>query len=325
MNTKCCCTILILTYRGRYHLEFLLPTVMHAIENTSNYSIETLIVDNACDEITCEYVKQNFPAIKYEFSPVNDYLFSLNHFVSGLKDEFVFILNDDMKLHPDVLNRTLDVISQDKNLFAVSSKIRDWDDTYTASGIRKLKVEKGWMKSYYEEADENKLQYTLYGGGGAAVFRTAVYNELKGFDPLYRPAYCEDLDLGHRAWHLGYRIVYHPMAVLYHREGGTIKDQFKADKLEQNIYKNQVLWMVRNGNSKHFLLSFLLLLPYRLLTGWRIGKNSYVALLKSLSKLHLALFKRFSDPSSVVYDEGIIRKLGSPYETNQISTNGRLK
>lgn len=313
MNVKDSCTILILTYKGKHHLELLLPTIKTAIANSPQYTISTLIIDNGCDEATRKFVAENYPEFRYKFSSANDYLFSLNHFVSGLRDEFVFILNDDMKLHPDVLNRTLEVISNDKNLFAVSCKIRDWDDTYTASGIRKLKIQRGWMKSYYEDANENELQYTLYGGGGAAVFRTDIYNQLKGFDPLYRPAYCEDLDLGHRAWHAGYTIIYHPKAILFHREGGTIKDQFKADKLEQNIFKNQVLWMVRNGNSKYFLLSFLLLLPYRLLTGWRMGKNYYIALFKALSRLYLALFNRIADPPSKINDEKIVELMGRVY------------
>ena len=169
------------------------------------------------------------------------------------------------------------------------------------------------MKSFYEKENDNKIRYTLYAGGGAAVFRTDEYNQLKGFDSLYRPAYCEDLDLGHRAWHQGYKIVYHPDAILYHREGGTIKDQFKADKLEQNVYTNQIAWMVRNGNTPFFLFSFLLLLPYRLLMGWRIGKNPYKALWRSLLKMPFALFRRFADPSAKWNDEKIIKLLGTSY------------
>ena len=313
-DKNCNCTIVILTYKGLHHLEYLLPTVKTAIANSPPYRFNTLIIDNGCHEPTKQFANKNFPEFDYLFSPVNDYLFSLNDFVAQIKTEFVFILNDDMRLEADVLNKTMEIIEKDKTLFAVSCKIRDWDDTYTASGIRKLEIQKGWMKSFYADADETQLQYILYGGGGAAVFRTTIYNKLKGFDPLYRPAYCEDTDLGHRAWHLGYKTIYHPQAVLFHREGGTIKDQFKADKLDQNIGKNQILWMVRNGNARYFLLSFLLLLPYRLLLGWRINKNQYIALFKSLPKIPLALFKRISDPVPVLRDEELITYLGRVYE-----------
>ncbi|MBN2894201.1 MAG: glycosyltransferase [Bacteroidales bacterium] len=313
MNSHC--TLLILTYKGKHHLEFLLPTVKTAIENTPNYKIDVLIVDNGQDEATRNYVSQNFPDYKFEFSPVNDYLFSLNSYVKKLKTEFVFILNDDMKLDEEVLNQTLPFLLKDKNLFAVTCNVRDWDDTYTAAFPRKLYYFRGWLSSKWEKENyENGLKFTLYAGGGAAVFRTSIFNEIGGFDSLLRPAYGEDLDLGHVAWHKGYKIIYNPKAILLHREGGTIHNQFKADKLTQNIYKNQILWMVKNGNYQGFLLWFLLLLPYRVLTGWKINKNSYIALLKSLPKIPLALIKRIKKPKPQISDKQLMKILNTEYK-----------
>ena len=309
------CTLLILTYKGKHHLEHLLPTVQTAIENTPDYRIDVLIVDNGKDEETRNFVNKNFPDFSYEFSPVNDYLFSLNPFVKGLNTDFVFILNDDMRLHPEVLNRTISLLVQDDKLFAVTCNVRDWDDTYTAAYPRDMHYSRGWMKNYWaKDGYKESIKYTLYAGGGAAVFRTELFNNLGGFDPLFRPAYAEDLDLGHRAWHAGFKIVYNPEAILFHREGGTIKDQFKADKLTQEIYKNQILWMVKNVNYPRFLFMFFLLLPYRLLTGWKVGKNSYLALLKSLPKIPLALFKRIKLPKPVINDKDLIKILNTEYK-----------
>jgi GT2 family glycosyltransferase len=309
------CTLLILTYKGKHHLEHLLPTVKTAVENSPDYQIHVMIIDNGCDEGTKAYVNTNYPGYTYEFSPKNDYLFSLNPFVKKLNSEFVFILNDDMKLHPNVLNELLPVIDNDPELFAVSCNIRDWDDRYTAAFPSKLIQKRGWLsKEWIKDYDPDRLHFSLYGGGGAAVFRTRIFKELNGFDPLFRPAYAEDLDLGHRAWHMGYKSVYHPKAVLYHREGGTIKDQFKADRLTQKIYKNEILWMVKNGNYPGFLLWFLLLLPYRMIFGFRTGKNTYLALIKSLPKLPLAIFKRASKPKAIIKDRQLTEILSRKYE-----------
>lgn len=309
------CTLLILTYKGKHHLEYLLPTVRNCIEQTLDYKIDVLIVDNGCHEPTRDFVLQNFPEFRYEFSPVNDYLFSLNTFVEKIESQFVFILNDDMKLHSEVLNYTLPIIKKDEKLFAVTCNVTDWEGTISTAFVRELFYKRGWLYSRWnKENKDEKIRYTLYGGGGAAIFRTKVFNQLKGFDDLYRPAYCEDLDIGHKAWHQGYRIVYQPKAILYHREGGTINNQFKADKLTQKIYKNQILWMVRNGNHPKFLTWFLLLLPYRILTGWRVDKNSYIALLKSLSKIPKALFRRSSSSKSKVNDKEIMKILNTEYK-----------
>ena len=312
---KAHCTLLILTYKGKHHLEFLLPTVKTAIENTPNYKIDVLIVDNGKDELTKKYVNTNFPNYKFEFSPVNDYLFSLNPYVKQIKTKFVFILNDDMKFHPEVLNQTIPIIEKDDSLFAVTCNVRDWDDTYTAAFPRKLYYSRGWLSSKWEKENYNNgLKFTLYAGGGAAVFRTKIFNQIGGFDSLYRPAYGEDLDLGHVAWHKGCKIIYNPKAILLHREGGTIHNQFKANKLTQNVYKNQILWMVKNCNYPTFLLWFLLLLPYRALTGWRINKNSYIALIKSLPKIPLALIKRIKNQKHKINDKQLIKILNTEYE-----------
>lgn len=309
------CTLLILTYKGLHHLKHLLPTVRTAIANTTGFELDVLILDNGQHEPTREYVNKNFAEFRYAFSPVNDYLFSLNPYIEVMPSEYVFILNDDLKLHPDVLNHTLPVIASDPKLFAVSCHVMDWEGTYTSAYVRRLFYKRGWLYSQWAlDQVGDELRYTLYGAGGAAVFRTAQFNQLGGFDPLYRPAYCEDLDLGHKAWHKGWEIVYQPRAIMYHREGGTIKDQFKANQLTRAIYKNQILWMVRNGNYPAFLLWFLLMLPYRVLLGWRNDKNSYIALLKSLPKLPVALYKRLKTSKAKRNDKNIMQQLGTVYK-----------
>ncbi len=309
-------TLLILTYKGKHHLEYLLPTVKKAIGFVQEKT-NVLIVDNGCDNATKQFVNEEFPDFDYQFSPVNDYLFSLNIFVRKLKTEFVFILNDDMKLHPLVIKQLHDVARKDKKLFSVTSNIMDWDGSYTAAFVRKMKYSRGWLRSFWDKSViDDKLRYTLYGGGGAAIFRTQMFNELEGFNSLYRPAYCEDLDLGHRAWHRGWKSVYNPAAILYHREGGTINNQFKADKLEQAIYKNQIIWMLRNATKKSFLPWFFILLPYRLLTGWKISKNANLALWRALLKIPRVLFERFRGNNDILSDDEIISILGTEYKLN---------
>ncbi|MCB0429377.1 MAG: glycosyltransferase [Flavobacteriales bacterium] len=312
---KSTCTILVLTYKGKRHLLHLLPTLEDAMNRALPFcETDVLIVDNGNDAPTREFVEEEFPQYKLVAAPANDYLFSLNGFVSDMKSEFVFILNDDMKLHPDVLFHLIPVMQKDPGLFAVSCNVMDWEGINETAAPRTMSVGKGWMTSGWDLDDQvSGLRYTLYGGGGAAVFRTGMYNRLGGFDPLYRPAYCEDLDLGHRAWKQGWKIVYHPEAILYHRDGGTIKEQQKSDELSIGINRNKILWMVRNGDSGGFLFWFFLLLPVRLLLGWRLGKNSYLALLKALPRLRLAVKKRLKNGGAVWKDDQISALLGQPY------------
>ena len=148
------CTLLVLTYKGKHHLEYLLPTIAETLQQTDPaYTIDVLVVDNGQDEATRQYVMENFPSVTYKFSPVNDYLFSLNPFVKELSSEYVFILNDDMRLHTGVLNKILPVMQKDTGLFALTCCIRDWNDTYTASAVRMGTYTRGWFNHYYLNPD----------------------------------------------------------------------------------------------------------------------------------------------------------------------------
>ncbi len=311
------CTILILTYKGKHHLEHLLPTVKKVISNSPGFKINVRIVDNGQHQPTKDYAKSNFPEFEYIFSPVNDYLFSLNPFMKKMEGEFTLLLNDDIRLHPEIINTALPVLKKDNNLFGLGCNVRDWDDTYSASTPRELFYKRGWLYSRWNRKNKNdKIRYTLYPGGGASFIRTSMFNQLGGFDKLFRPAYCEDLDIGHRAWQQGWKTIYHPASILYHREGGTIKDQFKKNQLTQNIYKNQILWMVKNGSYPGFLASFLILLPYRLLFNWRVDKNSYIALWKSLPNIPLALLKRIKRKKPILNDKQIMKFLTQKYASH---------
>ena len=307
------CTILILTYKGKHHLEFLLPTIKDAIDNyQGNADIDVLIVDNGCDEITRQYSVSDFPQFRYEFSSVNDYLFSLNHFIREMKAEYMLMLNDDMKVEKNVLNELIPLMENDSSLFAVSCRIMDFDGTYTASGVRMATYSKGWLRNYYLDTEELATKYSFYPGGGAAIFRTRYFNELDGFDNLFRPAYCEDTDLGIRAWQQGWKVVYHPKAILYHREGGTIKDQFKKDRLEQTIYRNQILCMIKNCQYPGFAAWFFMLLPYRLAYNYFRNKNLYLAMLMALRKFPQAWKKRVAS-KVIVKDEKWLPLLNGSY------------
>lgn len=309
------CTILILTYKGIKHLKFLLPTIKETIENSHSFSYDVLIVDNGCDEETRTFVINEFPEFTIQDAKENDYLFSLNSIVKNLNTAYVFILNDDMKLHPEVLNKIMPVIKNDSQLFSVGCNVLDWEGKESTVGVRVMEYSRGWMHSYFVELKDKEIRYTLYGGGGAAVFNTDYFNRLNGFNPLMRPAYGEDLDLGHRAWHRGWYSVIHPAAYLYHREGGTIHAQFKSDELEQKTSKNVILWMLRNVNMKGFLFYFFILLPVRFIRWRKLHYNLYIALKMAIPKFGTAIRQRISSKRSKMNDQEIIQTLNKIYGT----------
>jgi len=288
------CTILILTYKGRQHLEFLLPTLRTCIQHYKGDTVfDVLIVDNGCDAATRQFAETSFPEYRYSFSEANDFLFSLNTFIRDFSAEYTLLLNDDIRLDKEVLNELIPMMdAADESIFAISCKNLDWEGQQTTSAVRTGYYKKGWFYNHYLDFNETGTKYTLYPSGGSTIFRTRYFNELNGFDPLFRPAYYEDNDLGVRAWQNGWKTIYHPPAFVYHREGASMKDHFKRDRLEQNIYRNQVLCMMKNARHPGFIFWFCILFPYRLLYNLAVNRNYFFALLRVLREAPSVLLQR---------------------------------
>lgn len=296
------CTLFILSYKGLEHLQFLLPTVQSLIEASPDYQIEATIIENGQDLDSERWVKTNYPTFKFEFARKNDFLFSFNDFVATCASPYVFILNNDLRLSIDILNQALPVLEKDSSLFAVSCTMMDWEGKELQEAVKKGKLEKGWLYLTTEAELATLPKYSLNACGGASIYRTNMFNELGGFDPLYRPAYYEDTDLSHRAWNLGWKTINIPNAVVWHRTGGSWKNEKKKNDLESMIHRNKIIGMLRNTKSKGFLINFLFRLPIRLLTSFFMDRNFFNGLRLSLSKIPQTLTKRRTDkldPKSV--------------------------
>ena len=288
------CTVVILTYKGKHHLQHLLPSLQAAIESyPDNKEIEVLIVDNGLDEPTRQYCLINFPNFRFEFSPVNDYLFSLNSYVRNLSSKYMFLLNDDMKLDGGIFSNIISLIKADDSLFAVTCNVMDWEGIYPTHGIRELSVKNGLLVHKWKDykVDKEKLYYTLYPAGGAAIFNIEKFNQLGGFDPLFRPAYCEDADMGINAWYKGWPTIFSPKAIIYHREGGTINGQFEIGKLNRVQIRNTIIWSLKNNKVPFARSVFFLMLPYRLVFNLMKNRIYFSAILDALKSLKVAFKK----------------------------------
>jgi hypothetical protein len=61
-----------------------------------------------------------------------------------------------------------------------------------------------------------------YASAACLLMRTEVFRELDGFDPVYRLAYYEDVDLGMRVWKHGLQVWVEPASCVIHLGGGTV-------------------------------------------------------------------------------------------------------
>jgi GT2 family glycosyltransferase len=205
----------ILNYNGRKHLEHLLPTACAAAKSHPG-SCSVLILDNRSTSPDVEWVKREFPSVQVVVAPENDFLFSYNWLLPRLEDEIVVLLNNDLRVDEKFLEPLLRHF-QSPDVFAVSASSYDWEGHARTLGPARLTFRNGFYGWSYEP-ERQELCHTLFTSGGFMAVDRRKFIELGGFNRLFHPAYCEDLDLGFRAWRRGWRSIYEPASVVWHRE-----------------------------------------------------------------------------------------------------------
>lgn len=289
------CCLLILNYNGREHLEECLSTALAASKNLGQ-PCPVVLVDNRSTENDVEYVRARFPEVEIYVAPKNDYLFSLNAVASKRSEDILVILNNDMRFDPNFLKPLLEYFESSK-IFAVTAKIMDWRGNAVTQGKRMGSFQHFWFYKHFDKG-MNRECFTLEACGGASAFRRRMFLELGGFDTLYRPGYCEDTDISYRAWKRGWRIVYEPRAVVYHKESATFKKIAGAARIERLVYRNEVLFTIKNCGDRKFLFYYLLLLPWRTIKNLFAGNKAHVqGFLSAVPRIPLALKRRFEQPA----------------------------
>lgn len=307
------CTVLILTYKGKHHLEYLLPTVREAISNSPNYNIDVLIVDNGKDLPTKEFVNTFYSDYRFEFSEANDFLFSLNPFIQQFDSQYFFLLNDDTRVDSDIFNQSIPFLERDNSLFAVTAKIMNWDGVGCQNGVRKFEITKGWIQNYWFFLPENDatLYYTLYPSGGAALYRTNMVKQLGGFDPIFRPAYIEEVDLGYRSWVKNWKTIYNPNCYIFHKDAATMNEVFKSDEVSRFYYRNLFTWYYKSFKSTKFKTEFFIYLLYRFPQWCLNNRNMAFGFLRSLSNIKLFFHKK---QKGILNEYEIEKIIGKVYE-----------
>jgi GT2 family glycosyltransferase len=295
------CAIVVLNWNGVEHLRLLLPSLEAAVAAYGS-PVPIVVVDNRSTQGDVAWVRAEHPTVDVVVAERNDYLFSLNPIVAGRSEDVVIILNNDMRVDAGFIAPLVAHFS-DPAVFGASARVLDWDGATDTTGQRRMVVKHWW---YYQWWDMTVIAGgqpvpTLDAGGGCAAFRRTYFAELGGFDPLYRPAYFEDVDLSYRAWMRGWRTVFEPRSIIYHRIGATLWDKARDARHRAHLARNQALFTVKNVSGWGFLAGYLALVPLRMLRGSLSG-DSHTArgLWQAIPRMGRAIAARVRRPRPVM-------------------------
>lgn len=254
------CAILVLNYNGVSHLRDCLPSVVVAASHAAAHCT-VVVVDNASTDASVAFVREQFPSVEVVARRRNDFLFSLNDVVEDRLEEHVILLNNDIRVDPQFLAPLLSHF-EDPEVFAVGAAIWDWEGTAVTVGPRWTAVRNFWFYKRWDLARQ-ETSATLDVCAGAAAFRRSMFVSLRGFDDLYRPGYYEDLDLCLAARMRGWKIIYEPRSMTFHKESASMVARYGAAGKARLLARNHVLFTVKNVGGPGFLIGFFVLLPLR--------------------------------------------------------------
>ena len=284
--------IVVLNWNGIAHLELLIPSLRAAVMHFGE-PVPIVVVDNRSTMGDVAWLRSHCSDVEVVVAEHNDFLFSLNPVVASRREDVIVILNNDMRVDEGFLEPLVSHFA-DATIFGATARVLDWEGNRQTTGQRHMAIRHCWYYQWWDLAI-NQPVYTLDAGGGCAAFRRSFFVELGGFDPLYRPAYFEDVDLSYRAWMRGWRTVFEPRSVIYHREGATLQDPTREARFRTRLARNQALFTMKNVGEWGFLAGYLALIPWRIARGMLRG-DPYTSrgLLASLPRAPRAIATRFT-------------------------------
>jgi len=242
-------SVVIPSRNGRELLERCLPGL--------NAATEIVVVDNGSDDGTAEWLARAYSSVIVEHSAVPlAFAVAMNRGIRRTHYSHLCALNNDMVVESGFLEALRASFDAVPDLFCASAQI------FLPEGLRR--EETGKTVFHVDGVTDLPLRcdipltgedqsYVLYGSGGCSLYDAAKLEVLGGFDEVYVPAYVEDLDLGVRAWSLGWPTVYCAGARVLHQHRTTTKRYYSEEQLDLALDLNYTRFLARAvGNPERF-------------------------------------------------------------------------
>ena len=257
-------SIIIVNYNVKEFLQNLLHSIDKAAQNIWH---EIIIVDNASDDGSIEFLQQKFPNVKLIVNKENLGFGKANNIgMKTAKGKYLLLLNPDTLLSENLLQEMITFLDKTPEAGMAGCKILNPDGTLQLACRRsfpgpwtsfckvtglstifpKSKIFARYNLTYL---DENQTYEVDAISGSFMMMRKEVYEKTGGFDEDFF-MYGEDLDLCYRIQKEGYKVFYVHSAQIIHYKGESTK---RSSIDDTKLFYNAMHLFVK----KHFSTSLL--------------------------------------------------------------------
>jgi len=217
---------------------------------------EVIVVDDGSTDGTGEFVRQAYPEVRVVRLPYNSgFCIATNAGIRASEGSLVFLLNNDMTLAPDCLERL--VVSLATTGAGMTGPLILWRDdpeSIYSAGDRLRPSGRPENIGYRMPLASFALPRQVFGvSAGAMLARRELFDEIGLLDERFG-SYFEDCDLCFRARLAGYAIALAPEARAYHV--GSASLQGNRWKRARQCCRNHALLVVKNMPARLLLRHF---------------------------------------------------------------------
>lgn len=202
-----------------------LPTCLNALRAQKYPCLEVIVADNASTDdsralLACDYAEVRLVALESN----RGFTGACNAGISAAKGAYIALLNNDTEVDPGWASAVIACFERHPEAGLVASKMLLFDrrdHLHTAGDFYRVDGQAGnrgaWQR---DDGQFDRETYVFSACGGSSAYRRSMLDEIGLLDDTFFFS-LEDMDLAWRAQMGGWRCVYTPDAVVYHRLSAT--------------------------------------------------------------------------------------------------------
>ena len=155
--------------------------------------------------------------------------------------DYLLFLDNDMEVEPRFVAELFRPLEEDPSLGQTQAKLLYMDDRQRINDGGGCRIV--WWKGETDPVGFNEIDHGQHDEpkpcmaccGGAMMVRSRIFEALGGFDEAFNPFGPEDLDFSLRVLEAGYRNLYVPTAVAYHKVSHTLVAGYSEDYARRKV------------------------------------------------------------------------------------------
>lgn len=209
--------MIIPNWNGRKHLK----ACLDSLRDQSFKDFTITVVDNSSTDGSTNFIRKNYPEVRIIELPRNSgFSAAVNLGIKQTKGELVALLNNDTETDPHWLGNLVAAMDRNPEVGFCASKMLNFRDRTILDAAGNALTRGGHpyqLGSQEVDTGQYDQQGLVFGAcAGASIYRRSLFEDIGLFDEDFF-AYFEDMDISFRAQLGGYKCLYVPEAICYHK------------------------------------------------------------------------------------------------------------